>query len=104
MGVCGTQPVRQGCQRTGCMQASAWQQVLFVVVCATGQLHRLASVLQLPRRSPPRPALPMLRPTQMICYGLRGLGAYAHHGEVLGEREASVSDWGSKWGSAATRV
>ena len=26
----------------------------------------------------------------MICYGLRGLGAYAHHAEVLGERDASV--------------
>jgi hydroxylamine reductase len=27
---------------------------------------------------------------EMICYGLRGLGAYAHHAEVLGERDASV--------------
>ena len=30
------------------------------------------------------------RPPQMICYGLRGLCAYAHHAEVVGQRDADV--------------
>ena len=32
---------------------------------------------------------------EMICYGLRGLAAYAHHAEVLGHRDPEVRQLGS---------
>ena len=62
--------------------------------CATPLLVSLLP-LALPharQRTPaiPRPPPPPLLAPQMVTYGLRGLAAYTHHAEVLGQRDPEV--------------